>query len=144
MHVRELFPSKFVTAEDLGRQEHQAVIAGIRIEKVGQQEEQRPVLHFQGHTKGMVLNRTNAKRIAEVFGDDTDRWMGQTITLYPSETEYAGEVTPCVRVRVTAPPFGQQQQPMQKSTTQQQTFGQQPELRTQQQRPEQPPIQATW
>ena len=103
MNVHSMFPSKYVAASDLGGQDAPVIIGGIRIEKVGSEEEQRPVIYFQGFTKGMVLNRTNAKRIAELYGADTDKWVGRPISLYPSETEYAGDTVPCIRVRKEAP-----------------------------------------
>lgn len=101
MNVHSMFPSKFVAASDLMGQDVTVTVAGIKQEGVGAEEEIRPVLYFAGMTKGMVLNRTNAKRIAAIYGVDTDAWMGKPVTLYPSETEYAGETVPCIRVRQT-------------------------------------------
>jgi hypothetical protein len=50
-----------------------------------------------------VLNRTNAKRIAKLYGPDTDKWLGKPITLYPSECDFGDETVPCLRVRPEAP-----------------------------------------
>jgi hypothetical protein len=99
MNVNSLFPSKYVAAGDLMGQDVAVVISGIKQEEVGEDEKRLPVLYFVGMKKGMVLNRTNAKRIAELYGAETDAWIGKTITLYPSETEYAGDTVPCLRVR---------------------------------------------
>lgn len=103
MNVHSMFPSKFVAASDLCGQDVSVVIGGIRVEKVGADEEQRPVIYFQGMTKGMVLNRTNAKRIAAIYGADTDKWVGRPIALYPSEAEFGGDTVPCIRVRQEPP-----------------------------------------
>src|SRR5678815_4392698 len=103
MNVRSMFPSKFVAAHDLCGQDVNVTIAGIKVEGVGTDEEQRPVLYFQGMTKGMVLNRTNARRIEQLYGAETESWVGRPVTLYPSETEFGGDTVPCIRVRQVAP-----------------------------------------
>lgn len=107
MNSRSMFPSKFVAASDLCGQDVSVVIAGIKIEAVGTDEEQRPVVYFQGMQKGMVLNRTNARRIEALYGTETDGWVGRPITLYPSETEFGGDTVPCIRVRQQAPMLNQ-------------------------------------
>ena len=54
MNVRSMFPSKFVAANDLCGQDVAVVIAGLKVEKVGSDDEQRPVVYFQGMSKGMT------------------------------------------------------------------------------------------
>jgi hypothetical protein len=103
MNVKSMFPSKFVAAQDLCGQAVNVVMAGIKVEKVGSDDEQRPVLYFQGMTKGMVLNRTNARRIEQLYGSETDAWLGKPITIYPSETDFAGETVPCIRIKAEPP-----------------------------------------
>ena len=39
------------------------------------------VLYFSDHAKGLVLNKTNANTLQEIYGADTDSWQGQTIRL---------------------------------------------------------------
>lgn len=107
MNVRSMFPSKFVAAHDLAGQDVNVVVSAIKVEPVGSDEEMRPVLYFQGFVKGMVLNRTNAKRIEQMYGGETDSWVGRPVTLYPSETEYGGETVPCIRVRQAPPMLSQ-------------------------------------
>jgi hypothetical protein len=102
MHINSLFPSKYVAASDLPG-DVAVTIAKIEIEEVGQDKEPRPVLYFYGKGKGMVLNKTNANRIKAMYGSEVNLWVGQSITLYPSETEFAGETVPCIRVRQTPP-----------------------------------------
>jgi hypothetical protein len=60
----------------------------------------KPVLYFQGKDKGMVLNKTNSHMIASLTGSkDTDDWTGCQIRLYATETEFAGEMVECIRVK---------------------------------------------
>lgn len=99
--VAELFPSKYVAAVDV-QVPVQVQISRIDMEEVGDAKDSKPVLYFTGKKKGMVLNKTNANRIAEKYGEEVSAWMGKTITLYASETDFQGKVVPCVRVKVDA------------------------------------------
>lgn len=99
-----LFPSKWLAAADLmGEDRIVQVKQIIPSEEVGQSKDKRPVVYFQGVEKGLVLNKTNAKRIAKLYGPDTDKWIGKSITLYPSECDFGDETVPCLRVRPEAP-----------------------------------------
>ena len=65
-------------------------------------------LNFVGKQKQLGLNVTNAKRIARIYGDQIENWIGQPITLYVEEVEAFGKFTPAIRV---AQPQPQMQQP---------------------------------
>jgi hypothetical protein len=103
--IGSAFPSKYIKASDLQDQEVTVVIASCEIEEVGnaQKKEEKPVLYFKDKDKGFVLNKTNAKIIAKLYGDDTDDWIGKPITIYPTEVEFAGEMVESIRVRSKAP-----------------------------------------
>lgn len=104
-HYRNWFPSKYVCAEDLNGQDAPVTIERIGIEEMPNGDgEQKPVLYFTGCRKGLVLNKTNAKRIAQMYGNDTNAWIGHEIVLYPSETDLRGETVPCIRVRLVEQP----------------------------------------
>jgi hypothetical protein len=75
-------------------------IARVVQEPVGKQRELRPVIYFQNATKGLVCNRINWRSIAKHYGDNSEGWGGKVIELFKSETEYAGSMVPCVRVRI--------------------------------------------
>ncbi len=98
-HINSWFPSNYVAAADLQGRDVTVTIAAIKLEKVGTDQEERPVLYFQGMTKGMVMNRTNGKRISKLYGPETNEWVGKPIILYESETDFGGETVPCIRVR---------------------------------------------
>lgn len=55
--------------------------------------------------KPMILNMTNSKMIAKLYGPFIEDWAGQQITLYASSTKLAGEMVECLRIRpqVTIP-----------------------------------------
>ena len=100
MNINDLFPSKYVKAADLKGQEVPVTIMMVQIEEVEQGKPHLPVAYFNGMTKGLVLNKTNATTIAATYGEETDYWAGKSIVLYPDMTNLKGEMVPCIRVKV--------------------------------------------
>lgn len=98
MNANELCPSKHLEAADLSG-EVKVTIKTIGFSEVGEEKQNRGVLYFEEYTRGMVLNRTNLKRIIALHGNETDKWVGKTVFIYPSETDYQGRTVPCIRVR---------------------------------------------
>ena len=49
--------------------------------------------------KPMILNVTNSKSIAKLYGPYIEDWVGQRITLFASTTRLAGETVECLRIR---------------------------------------------
>lgn len=60
---------------------------------------EKQILYFVESKKGMVLNKTNAKRIARLFGPETNDWQGQVIELYTEKVKAFGETHNALRVR---------------------------------------------
>ena len=59
------------------------------------------MLYFRGAKKGMVLNKTNGGRIAEMYGPTTENWAGQPVTVwFDPSVEYAGKRTGGLRVLI--------------------------------------------
>ena len=59
------------------------------------------MIHFNELEKGMVLNKTNLKRIAHVTGsDETDDWTGKQVVIYTDpDVEFGGEIVGGLRIR---------------------------------------------
>ena len=74
-------------------------ISHVTLEKVGKKEEQKHVLHFQQEEQRLILNVINTKALMKVLGNDSDYWTGCKCELYEAETEFQGDIVPCVRVR---------------------------------------------
>ena len=106
MRISQAFPSKYLRAADLGDRAHLLTITKVEMADVGQEgaSDHKPVVHFQGADKGLVLNRTNADTIAIIHGDETDAWIGKQVEVYPDTVMFNGRVTPCIRVRKPMPP----------------------------------------
>lgn len=49
--------------------------------------------------KPMILNVTNSKSIAKLYGPFIEDWAGKRITLFATTTKLAGDVVECLRIR---------------------------------------------
>ena len=59
----------------------------------------KPILHFEGKDRGLVLNKTNARAIARRHGPTMDEWIGKEIQIYQARVDAFGERdVPAVRV----------------------------------------------
>ncbi len=98
MKVNDLFRSKkSLAAADLNGKAVRVTIESVEVQKFDEGE--KPVLHFVGKDKTMVLNKTNALRIIEAVGDDeSDNWVGWSIVLYPTKVDYAGKRVDAIRI----------------------------------------------
>jgi len=97
--IDDLFPSRYLKAADLKGQRRTLTISKITSEEVGKDKKAEPIIYFQKCTKGLVLNKTNAKRIAEVLGSKAlADWPGKSVALYSKMVEYAGDLVPAIRI----------------------------------------------
>jgi hypothetical protein len=98
--ISESFPSKYVKAADLKGQNVVVVIGHVTFERISPSDNRdKPVVYFQGKSRGMVLNKTNATNIAHLFGDDTDDWAGREVVLYSAMVDFQGQTVEAIRVR---------------------------------------------
>ncbi len=93
-----MFPSKYIRSVDMSESEVMT-IDNVIIEEIGQDNIPGPVVYFKGNQLGLILNKTNAKKLKELFSPETDNWKGKQIDLYRSVTTYMGEEVDCLRIR---------------------------------------------
>ena len=102
----EVFPSKYLKASDLNGKPAVPVIESAPLETLKSlegKEQTKTVLYFKGAKKGLPLNQTNWDAVADATGeDDTDRWPGHRIELYPTTTTMQGKTVDCIRIRPPA------------------------------------------
>lgn len=104
--INEMFPGRFLRGADL-RGPARVVIRRVVEERMYspsvRQEVDKWVVYFEGAKRGLVLNVTNAERIAEIVGSrDSEDWIGKAIVLYPEMVSVGGKRVPAVRVRAPA------------------------------------------
>ncbi len=104
MKIFDAFPSNYIKASDLNGKPWDMKIRTVAMEDLGQgnDKESKPVLYFDDAQKGLVLNKTNATKIAKSYGDDTGNWTGKDIQVFPTTTEFKGETVDAMRVRVVS------------------------------------------
>ena len=110
---RKLFDPRFISAEDLDGREVTLTIDKVDIcNDIHNTEtnkiEEKPILvfvekHRDGKYKGepikMVLNKTNAKKIAELYGRHYEGWSGKRILLYPTSIKAFKQVLDAIRIK---------------------------------------------
>ena len=103
MKISDVFPSKYLKAEDLEGANVTVTIEEVNREEVGPKKESKLVISFANTLKKMVLNKTNAATIAKLYGEETDEWLGKRIILYSKDTEFQGEMVLALRVSLQKP-----------------------------------------
>lgn len=59
------------------------------------------IMDFGSVEKKFNCNKTNARRVAAMHGDDTDGWVGKSIIIFHDPTvEYGGEIKGGLRVKM--------------------------------------------
>lgn len=116
--VGEVFPSKFIKADDMKGQTVTLTIKEVKIEEAF--GSQKPVLYFQETDKALTVNPTNARIITSLLEDDeTDHWAGARITLTPTMRNIAGQIKKVIDVTAC---WYERGVPVNQGTTAQQPF----------------------
>ena len=111
MKANDVFSSKYLRSEDLRGRDVTLTIDRVELAIMPNGGQKKPAVFFRGKEKGLILNKTNFNTIAQVTGiDDTDDWEGAQITIYPTETEFQGQMVDCIRVRRKKAPAAQEWQ----------------------------------
>lgn len=113
INVNDAFPSKWMKSSDI-EQEMPVTMERVSMEEVGD-DDRKPVVWFREFSKGMVLNKTNANNVAELYGPDSDAWIGRQMTLATAMVDFQGRSTRALRLypppRQSAAPAASQTQP---------------------------------
>jgi hypothetical protein len=102
--LKDEFPDKYLFAEDLKGKPVDLTIAAMNSDSLVTEagKKRAVVVTFAGKKKVLVLNKTNAHLINEIFplapGESMKSWVGKRITIYPTQTKMKGEVVDCIRV----------------------------------------------
>lgn len=105
-HVDLLFPSDYITAADLLGRDVTITIEAIEPRHELQRQsgkDYRPVIRMRGKAKKWVLNKTNAKTIAKLYGPEVQGWIGKRVTIYPTRTRFGPDEVDAIRVRPRVP-----------------------------------------
>jgi hypothetical protein len=85
--------------------------ATVKIERIETEEthpkpgktEKALVVYFEGKSRGLILSATNCRTLAELFGDDVQRCVGQTVSIRAVPVRVAGETKHPIRIFAAGP-----------------------------------------
>ena len=83
MSIDSIYGSTYLSAATVkseGLKGKALVIYDVRVETF-REDQDKVVLAFRDYPKELPLNKTNAKLLAEAFGDDEKLWKGRKIKL---------------------------------------------------------------
>jgi len=107
-HWKNLFPNKMMLLGSQNLNEGEELIAeisGVDIEDIKDQNggtEQVPIMKFK-NAPPMVLNITNTRTIASLYGDRYDGWVGRSIQVYATMVKAFGKEGLALRIREAIP-----------------------------------------
>ncbi len=106
MRMRDALPGRYLSGDDLDEEVivtiDRVVMKSFRDPRT-RVETRKPVMYFQRAKRGLIVNRTNWRTVADLYGDESDNWTGKRIVLAPAMVDAYGKQTKAVRVRPTRP-----------------------------------------
>lgn len=108
MNVKSIFPSRWLSADDLGQRRVEVTIAGCSVEEVHNSrtntKEQKLAIAFERASKRLLVNKTQAFQIAEIAGSyETDDWAGKRISMRAGRARN-GKPTIVIEAAAVQPP----------------------------------------
>lgn len=103
-HYRRLQNPDYIGAYSLNEGEDMTVVIEYvvreQITGTGGKKEDCMVAHLV-RNKPFILNSTNSKTIAKLYGPFIEDWVGKPITLFATTTRMGSETVECLRIRPT-------------------------------------------
>jgi hypothetical protein len=85
----DLYGSKYLTAADLhGETPHHRIgkVDPVELKQKDGTTKRKFAVYFEGVEKALILNQTNAKKLAAAFGKERSKWIGVEVELYAEMT----------------------------------------------------------
>jgi hypothetical protein len=105
LEIGEVYPSKYLAANDLNGRPRTVVITGATKEMLGQGDQAKEKLVLAISTpkgepiaKRFVAGKMVSRAIADLLGStDAAKWIGKQIELRPESVYVGSKLTPCIR-----------------------------------------------
>lgn len=96
--VKDLYPgSNYLNAGDV-KKSLSGEITAVSIDTMRSGDD-RIVLTLENVEKKFACNATNARELANRFGDDPEKWVGETVEIISVPTQYQGQPVKGLRVQ---------------------------------------------
>ena len=87
----DLYGSKYFSASDLKDSEPRLKVGKVEVAELREKNgttKRKYVMLFEGVEKGLVINKTNARKLADAYGKQSSKWIGQIVQLYSEDTSF--------------------------------------------------------
>ena len=102
MNATEMFPGKYLKAEDIGDKQPVVIISAIEVETMPDGQK-KPVISFAKCKKKLNCNKTNWNTLIKLYGPETSKWTGKPITLKTMEVQFKDELVNAIRISGNKP-----------------------------------------
>lgn len=85
----DLYGSKYLTVSDLHGQQPRREIGKVDLVDLKEKDggtKRKFLAYLKGENKALVINKTNATKLAALYGKDRSKWVGVTVELYAEMT----------------------------------------------------------
>lgn len=109
--ISKMIESKYIKTGDIEADGEDAqldlTIADVRQEDLrvdGGETKSKWICHFEELERGLVLNTTNTKKLAELCGSElSENWPGKRVRLYVTPVQFRGEEVNAIRIKAVRP-----------------------------------------
>jgi hypothetical protein len=111
--LNDMFPSRFLKAQDLKGGRRTVTVLKVTEEEIG--DETKFVCWFKELEKALALNKTNAVTLSELSGSESsDDWADLAVDLFVVRVNFQGKMTPAIRIDAATrkPSNGRVQKPL--------------------------------
>jgi hypothetical protein len=103
----DLYGSKYLTAADLHGEtwlRRIGKVAPVELKEKDGSTKRKYLVYFEAVEKALVLNKTNAQKLAAAYGKDHSKWIGKDVELYAEMTGLGKEGVRLRPLKPTAVP----------------------------------------
>jgi hypothetical protein len=103
----DLYGSKYFSVADLHGERPRRKIGKIDVTDLKEKDgstKRKYIVYFEGEDKPLVLNKTNANKLAQAIGKDRRNWPGVTCELYGEMTSLGKEGVRLLPLRSASKP----------------------------------------
>jgi hypothetical protein len=91
VNVKKFVSAKYLSAKNIGDSRGKTFVIDTAFSDIINEEE-KLIIRLNGVDSPMPLNQTNLSILVEAYGEDTDEWINNKVTLNIVKVQYAGNL----------------------------------------------------